>query len=197
MRRPRSRSNLSRPSAPVVQPYQAVIARPVRTANCSFSFATLMTISLSEKFRYIPTTVEGEPIHTKFVLAGIVAAPTSFPMCAAIRSAVVWEPNAFSNAIGYAQHHSQSYDAVIRFALRCSWQRDRDARALIVKQVFGLPICLGAAELLCQIVLSIWNSFGALVLRNKAQFQELMRVDYPPDVPGMLAAKADVEALRT
>ena len=64
-----------------------------------------------------------------------------------------------------------------QFRLRCGWQRDRDARAPIAKRVFGLPICLGAGELLCQIVLSIWNSFRALVLRNKAQFQELMQVD--------------------
>jgi hypothetical protein len=78
-----------------------------------------------------------------------------------------------------------------------SWQRDRDARAPIAKRVFGLPICLGAGQPLCQIVLSIWNSFRALVLRNKAQFQALIQVDWPIDVSGMLAAKADVGALRT
>jgi len=61
----------------------------------------------------------------------------------------------------------------------------------------GLPICLGAGERLCQIVLSIWNSFGALELRNKSQFQELMQVDLPIDLSGMLAAKANVGALRT
>jgi hypothetical protein len=33
---------------------------------------------------------------------------------AAIRSAVVWEPNAVANAIGYAMHYRRSHDAVIR-----------------------------------------------------------------------------------
>ena len=81
-----------------------------------------------------------------------------------------------SHALGYAEFYSRSHNAVIRVYDRC-WQCDRDARARMAKNVFGLPICLGAGELLCHIVLSIWNSFRALVLRNKAQFQELMQVD--------------------
>jgi hypothetical protein len=137
MRRPRSRSNLSRPSAPVVQPYQAVIARPVRTANCSFSFATLMTISLSEKFRYIPTTVQGEPIHTKFVLAGILAAPISFPMCAAIRSVVVRYTRSCNQSLARARGIVRSWRPVVpvrptrleRVPVRCRpgarWPRAR------------------------------------------------------------------------
>ena len=85
------------------------------------------------------------------------------------------EPKSASHAISYAKNFGRSRDAVIQ--LRCGWQRDRDARALIVKHVFGLPICLGRGELLCQVVLPIWNSFRALVFRNKAQFQGLMEVD--------------------
>jgi hypothetical protein len=38
------------------------------------------------------------------------------------------EPNAVSNAIGYAMHCSRSYDARDS-RLRCGWQRDREARA--------------------------------------------------------------------
>ena len=38
------------------------------------------------------------------------------------------EPNAVSNAIGYAEHYSRSHDAVIR-VYDDSGQRDRDARA--------------------------------------------------------------------
>jgi hypothetical protein len=38
------------------------------------------------------------------------------------------EPNAISNAIGYAQHYSRSHDAVIS-VFDDAWQRDRDARA--------------------------------------------------------------------
>jgi hypothetical protein len=79
------------------------------------------------------------------------------------------------HAIGYAMQYSRSADTVVR--VYDARQRDRDARALIAKHVFGLPICLGAGQLLCQVVLSIGNSFRALVLRNKAQFQELMQVD--------------------
>ena len=47
-----SRRNLSRPSTrgPTLPGRHRP---PVKTANCSFSFATLMTISVSEKFRYL------------------------------------------------------------------------------------------------------------------------------------------------
>jgi hypothetical protein len=37
-------------------------------------------------------------------------------------------PNAVANAIGYAEHHSRSDDAVIR-VYDAAWQRDRDERA--------------------------------------------------------------------
>ena len=48
------------------------------------------------------------------------------------------EPNAISNAIGYAQHRSRSHHAVIP-RLRCGWQRDRNARARgrIQRAAFG------------------------------------------------------------
>src|SRR6516165_2576975 len=52
MRRPRSR-----PAARLVQLYQGRHRPPVKTANWSFSFAALMTISLSEKFRYLPVVL--------------------------------------------------------------------------------------------------------------------------------------------
>ena len=42
------------------------------------------------------------------------------------------EPNAISNAIGYAKFYSRSHNAVIR-VYDCGRQRDRDARARALK----------------------------------------------------------------
>src|SRR6516225_9129776 len=46
----------------------------------------------------------------------------------ALRLKVVWESNAMSNAIGYAQHYSRSHDAVIR-VYDAVGNGDRDPRA--------------------------------------------------------------------
>ena len=86
------------------------------------------------------------------------------------------EPKSASHAISYAKNFSRSREAVIR-VYDAAGNVIETHEPLIAKHVFGLPICLGPGELLCQVVLSIWNSFRPPVLRNKAQFQELMQVD--------------------
>jgi hypothetical protein len=67
-----------------------------------------------ELFRLLISDANRLCTFIKSVRAKIIAALISSPMCCHSVGSGMANPNAISNAIGYAQHRSRSHDAVIR-----------------------------------------------------------------------------------